>query len=312
MNTCPASPLSWFRIIAAVFILGTALAAHGNAATYIDETFTGETAAGWVFTAGQGDNPFLTASTIDTPGEGWLRLNSDSTNQATFSYHQQAVPTSAGLVIMFDFVIWGTANSPGDGFAVTLFEPNATPSPGGYGGSLGYAQRTNIEGMSAAVMGIGFDTFGNFSRASEGRVGGPGQRAHSIAVRGPMGANRNEGYAYIGGTETLSPFSTVGANTTRNDATVRTARITITSSAAIQVEWREENGSWESLLICACPDGNLPEELMIGFTAGTGAARSTHEIRNLSVSAIPEPQTAILFVASVFFFSFVRRNRCQS
>jgi len=309
----PLSPHS--KVTPTFSLMLIAMIAHGaflattHAATYLSESFTGATAPGWVFAAGQGDNPILTASDgIDTPGNGWLRLNTDTLNQATFSYHENAIPTHSGLIITFDFVIWTTAstNSTGDGFALTLFQPTANPAPGAYGGSLGYAQRTDIEGdiegMTVGVLGVGFDVFGNFSRASEGRVGGPGQRKHSIAVRGPMGATRNEGYAYIGGTESLDPFSTSGATTTRASATTYTARVTISPSAAIQVDWRPENGEWETLFDCDCPAGTLPEELMIGFTAGTGFARSTHEIRNLSVTAIPEPGPpafVLLFVGAL-------------
>ena len=150
----------------------------------------------------------------------------------------------------------------------------------------------------------------HISRASEGRVGGPGQRKHSIAVRGPMGATRNEGYAYIGGTKSLAPFSTSGATTSRDDATIYTARVTISPSAAIQVDWRPENDEWETLFNCGCPAATLPEELMIGFTAGTGGTRSTHEIRNLSVTAIPEPGApafVLLFVGALVGY---RRRRC--
>jgi len=295
-----ARPL-WILVHAAM--VHAAFFATSMGATYISESFTGATAPGWVFAAGiNSDNPLLTASDgIDTPGNGWLRLNTDIGNQATFSYNQNTIPTHSGIVITFDFVIWTTATSAGDGFAVTLFQPTANPAPGGYGGSLGYAQRSGIDGMTVGAFGIGFDVFGNYSNPTEGRIGGPGRLNHSIAVRGPMGATRSEGYAYIGGTETLPAFSTSGA-TTRDDATVRTARITISSTAAIQVDWRTANGEWETLFNCGCPAGSLPEELMIGFTAGTGGTRSTHEIRNLSVTAIPEPgppAIVLLFVGAL-------------
>ncbi len=122
-----------------------------------------------------------------------------------------------------------------------------------------------------------------------------------------MGQTRNDGYAYIGGTESLDPFSTRGSNTTRSIATIYTTRVTITSTAQIQVEWRPEDGEWEFLFNCGCPAGVLPEDVMVGFTAGTGAARSTHEIRNFSVTAIPEPGVAIMGIAALTLL--LRRNR---
>jgi len=296
--------------IAAMLLVYTTSTPIGQAATYISESFRGETAPGWVFSAGQGDDPILTAaSSIDSAGDGWLRLNTDTLNQATFSYYNTPVPTLAGLVITFDFVIWrGSQGSAGDGFALTLFQPTENPAPGGYGGSLGYAQRNAIEGMTVGVLGVGFDVFGNFSNPNEGRNGGPGRTPHSIAVRGPMGENRNEGYAYIGGTDTLPAFSTSGNNVTRDSATIYTTRITITSTAAIQVEWRTGNDDWELLFDCGCPSGTLPEELMVGFTAGTGQAHSTHEIRNFSVTAIPEPSVALISFAGMGILLMRRRR----
>ena len=169
-----------------------------KATSLVNETFTGDTAAGWTLTSTQGAGPSLTSGGVDPTNQGWLRLTNDTTNQNSFVYYNTPIASTGGLAFNFDFAVWTTARrDAGDGFTLAIFEPTATPGPGGYGGSLGYAQRTNINGLSNAIVGIGFDSFGNFSAATEGREEGPGRRRNSIAVRGPMGADRQSGYEFI-------------------------------------------------------------------------------------------------------------------
>ncbi len=64
---------------------------------------------------------------------------------------------------------------------MVLWDGQATPIAGGWGGSLGYAQHTAFGsvGMNGGYTAFGFDTYGNFSNPIEGRVGGPGFRPYS-------------------------------------------------------------------------------------------------------------------------------------
>jgi len=147
-------------------------------------------------------NVILTGnSTIDPIDDGWLRLTTNDYNQTGYAYYDKPLPTNRGLVIEFDYTIWGSKGSTGgDGFSFFLFDGATTNfNPGGYGGSLGYAQRCGIVGLSNGYLGIGFDEFGNFSRASECKVGGISQSPDSIALRGP--GNGMAGYAYLTGNQ---------------------------------------------------------------------------------------------------------------
>ncbi len=260
---------------------------------YLNETFSGTTAPEWNFITGMGTGAVLTASDAmpseqrDIPGEGWLRLTHDLLNQASFVYYTNRIPTAQGLAISFDFAIWTTENrAAADGFVLSIFEPTETPGAGGYGGSLGYAQRTGIEGLNRALVGFGFDAHGNFSSPTEGREGGPGRRRDAIAIRGPMGANRNQGYVYLSGTGSLESFYTQNQQS-RTNVTIHSARITIAPDRTVSIAWTDKLGNWEKLIWENC-DLPCPEQVMLGFTAGTGGSRANQEIRNLTVTSFSD------------------------
>jgi len=113
--------------------------------TFLNQPFTGTTAPDWTFVNAAGDGPRLTAAQpnpIDTNGNGWLRLTANKQNQNSFVYYNNPIPTAFGLEINFTFVIWTPNAEDADGFAIVLFDNNAIPAAGGWGGSLGYAQHS--------------------------------------------------------------------------------------------------------------------------------------------------------------------------
>ncbi len=283
--------------------------AHAALTTYVSSDFTGTDAGDWTLVTGAGDGPSLTAgSGIDAVGEGWLRLTADKDWQSSFIYYNQPIPTAAGLQFMFDFVIWGAEGTRADGLALVIFDSTVTPAAGAYGGSLGYAQRSGLNGLAGGIAGFGFDSFGNYSNPNEGRIGGPGQRANSIVIRGSMGADRTKGYEYVTGANTLSAFSTRTSD--RAQATAHTVRITVPTDHLISVDWKVEGSSdWVSLIDEYECDLTCPENIKFGFTAGTGALSSNQEIRNLSVTSIPESSTAILFAIGGGLAFFYRRRK---
>jgi hypothetical protein len=276
--------------------------------TYVSSDFKGTTAADWTMVTGMGAGPSLTAATgVDPDGQGWMRLTKDDYNQSSFVYHNTALPTSGGLQFMFDFVIWGAGSTRADGLTLAIFDAVVTPSAGAYGGSLGYAQRTGINGLAGGIVGFGFDTFGNFSNPNEGRIGGVGSRPNSIAVRGSMGATRMDGYQYITGVTNLDAFSSQTTN--RDDAVVHTVRITIPTNKELSIEWKAEGvEEWTTLIDKYLCDLICPDEVKFGFTAGTGSVKSNQEIRNLSVTSIPEP-ASVLMMSTVLAAGFWIRRR---
>jgi hypothetical protein len=288
MRTLRASVIK--ATLVALVLLVFACAVH---AQYVSESFTGSSAPQWTFITAAGDGPVLTGNgVIDPVGVGWLRLTAAKTFQNSFVYYNNEIPTKYGLVFNFDFVIWSSSSSNADGFALVIFDADASPvAAGGWGGSLGYAQHTAFSnvGLNGGIAGFGFDTFGNFSNPTEGRIGGPGKSPNSIAIRGSMGATRSLGYQYITGVYGLPVFSK-GSASNRTAATVYSVRISISPEKNVTIEWKPAGGSWTTLLNSYPCTLMCPEHIKFGYTASTGSVYSNHEIRNFEVGPLDEPE----------------------
>jgi len=274
----------------------------------VNESFAGTTADDWIFTSSAGDGASLTAGTgVDADGNGWLRLTEDKDNQASFAYYNTPISTAAGLMFTFDFVVWGSS-SLADGFTLAIFDASVTPAAGGYGGSLGYAQRYTTPGLAGGIVGFGFDTFGNFSLNNDGKEGGLEKTSNAIAIRGSQGVTGTDGYEYITNTGSLDSFSTRSVSN-RDDAVVHTVRITIPTTKQISIDWQVDGAEeWISLIDDFQCTLDCPTNVMFGFTGGTGSVSSNQEIRNLSVASVPEPVCMILILFAGAIGLWVRRR----
>ncbi len=284
-----------------VGILGAVRPAQA-ASFLVDESFTGSTAPGWVL----GGSAYLTSGKGDPAGQGWLRLTEAKTSQAGFAYYDTPIPSGRGLVITFDYAAWGGTGA--DGLSFFLFDGTTTSfKVGASGGSLGYAQKKGVNGLSGGYLGLGLDEFGNYSNPTEGRIGGPGFIPHAVAVRGP--GSGTSGYLYLDGTTNLtkSPWNLPRLDCPRNsgscgDGSVRPSpsvyfrqvKITVSPVGAayrVSVALKfEQSGEWIHLFGPFTMPTSAPGTLKMGFAASTGASTNYHEIRNLTV----EPQVADL------------------
>ncbi len=110
-----------------------------------------------------------------------------------------------------------------------------------------------------------------------------------------------DGYDYVTGTEAgdLPAFSSNNV-AGRADATIYTVAITLMPDKVVTIDWKPENGAWETILGPYQCDLECPETVRIGFTAGTGTATAFHEIRNLEITAaIPEPGSILLMLGAL-------------
>ncbi|MDI1251289.1 MAG: autotransporter-associated beta strand repeat-containing protein [Lacunisphaera sp.] len=244
------------------------------------------TAPGWVF-AGTGYTPTLTSGTAgadgNAAGDGWLRLTTTGSNQATSAYYDTAF-TSAGASVYakFDFEAYGGTGA--DGITFFLFDGSVPFSVGANGGSIGYAQKTGINGLAGGYLGVALDEYGNFSSASEGRVGGlngtTGLVPDSIAVRGP-GSGTN-GYAYLGGTGTLAQSIDSATRPTQTN----TVQLLITATNQLTVTLQQGGTAPQTVLQMDLSGYARPDTLKFGFSSGTGGQNNFHDVRNLNVTTL--------------------------
>jgi len=256
-----------------------------------------------------GDNATLTAATgVDPNGSGWLRLTNSSPSQRGYMYVQESFPTSLGVIADFEYVTWRSSNDSylgADGLSLFLFDGSITDANfklGGYGGSLGYANNSNTTGLSGGYIGVGFDEYGNFARAAEGRNGGTTVMVpNAIVLRGPTSATPNASNPYL--THTELGDRTGGANAIRArdeidyntivpsrpspTAFYRRVQVYVTKSGndyLINVKWRKQNETTFTEVLNYTMSGTtypLPPTLKLGFAASTGGGFNFHEIRNV-------------------------------
>lgn len=274
-----------------------------------NENFTNDT--NWYLTQRNSTPPSLRTS----PSR--LRLTENTQNQSTSITFKRSFPAAGNkMTIEFDHYAYGGTGA--DGIALVLSDASVTPIPGSYGGSLGYAQRTNVSpsqsGFAGGWLGIGFDEFGNFSQATEGRSGGAGApaRPNAIGVRAASSAS----YGWLGGTNTLSPaLSASGSTLARGDR----YRITIDSTAtnpqkvAFQLERRLTGSSSYSTLLTSTDLLALgqplpPANLLLSYTGSTGDNTNFHEITNIQVCT-QQPSVPIEIGNSVHHYELVYPNK---
>jgi len=226
-----------------------------------------------------------------------LKLTDATNNQASFALYTTPVDATKGLSITFDFFSYGGSGgttgktSGGDGIGFFFIDGTASPTkPGGFGGSLGYSQNLTNTGLVGGYLGIGFDEFGNYSAATEGRIGGPGPTPDAIAVRGSAAT----GYKYLTGTTTPLSVSldNPGAQATR-ESSRRHAQIDLTPAGLLTVQIDLNNdGDFldpgekpiSAFNVVGAGNGALPTTFKFGFAGSTGAATDIHEVGNLKVT----------------------------
>lgn len=263
-----------------------------------------------------GDQAKLTAAAgIDPNGEGWLRLTEALGNQKGFMYVLQQFPTNLGIIADFEYLAWRNIDDNtyfgADGFSVFLFDGQITDQNfklGGYGGSLGYATYStpaNTTGLSGGYLGIGFDEYGNYSRASENRNGGTpatvAMNPNSIVLRGPTSSTYTNSNVYLTrvdlgnrtGTEAdIRKRNEIDFNTTTPTRPLpgnfyRRVQISITKPVndyVINIKWRKENQTTFTDLLTYNMSSTtypIPAFLKLGFAASTGGGFNFHEIRNI-------------------------------
>jgi Ca2+-binding RTX toxin-like protein len=226
-----------------------------------------------------------------------LRLTGPEPTQSSFLLFSTPVDSTQGLSITFDFYSYGGTGGDGLSFIVLDGAVGTVTSAGGFGGSLGYANRTDgtvlTPGIAGGYVGIGFDEFGNYSTPIEGRNGGASLGADSIAIRGGSA----QGYQYLTGAE-LPPEISIDnpiPNDLNRDNAKRSARIDLTANGLLSVlvdfnndgdflDSGETNAALQNVDVKTANGGILPPSLRFGFAAATGSATNIHEFGNFKAT----------------------------
>ncbi len=250
----------------------------------------------WVLSNSDGlGNPSINAST------GLLHLTDNLANNAKAATAPGIFP-AAGNYISVEFRHYAYNGNGADGMAVTLSDYSVPAVPGAYGGSLGYAQKTGINGFAGGWIGVGLDEFGNYSNASEGRVGGIGTHPDSVGVRGP--GKGTSGYRWmgqwLGGLAIDSPSATSPAPGSMYQVIVD-ARASASSTINVSVnrDTTAKDGSAYAALLApfnAYSEANyavsqgwiskiVPDYWKISFTGSTGSNTNIHALGALRICA---------------------------
>jgi uncharacterized repeat protein (TIGR01451 family) len=338
-----AQKRSWLS--GGMFLLIATGSSHVAAQTLlVEEEFKDPTSFGWsvgavnnaaiaCLTAGNATTPPSSIpacpTTLNQPGSGALRITTAEKNQAAFAFYDFPIPARAGLEINFDYFSYGgtpieTGGSEADGITFFLFDGSTNaPVPGGFGGSLGYAQLIplrdaplpgglpippTLPGLTNAFVGVGFDEFGNFARDMEERVSrGEGctnsspnadRVLDSVTVRGS--GSGLTGYCYLANSGNL-PEGIDVPNAPNREIARRRVRIVLTQNFDLSVEIAFGDGQFQTVIpgisLLSFPDQeNPPSDFKFGFASSTGGATNIHEVRNLRIQTItttPQPDLEI-------------------
>ena len=258
-----------------------------SAAFNVVESFSTEGALGsdWIFSGTI--PPSVVRNEGDTP-ENALRLTSNEQSQSGFVLYDNRFNLSQGVQFEFTQHQWGGSGADG----IVFFIKNAadtTNVAGGAGGAMGYAPGS-APGISGALIGVGFDAWGNFKNY-QGSGCNPDYPTgttipNQITVLGP--GQDTVGYCQIANPYDLEPNQKKLLTNSYVDRQTSAAAVRIiiespyTDSPKVKVYY--ENTLVHDIALPA--EFSNTANIKFGFSAGTGAATNFHEISNLRVKTL--------------------------
>lgn len=321
---------------AAAVLLGVVPVASAD--VLLDESFSGPTAAAPLRVGGS-FVPCLTASTDtaqdnvpgcpagqpsiaaggDPDGQGALRLTDNAHDRSGFAIYRQAFPFTHGLRFTFTTFAYNGQRVPGygaaDGISVFLADGAVQArAPGAFGGSLGYAQKSNdfnatvpdIPGVPGGYLGVGIDEFGNFANDREARGYGCASRVDqdlhpnfvSLRGAGAPATDWLQGYCLLDRAPAPSVLDAPDATSRTVPGVAHTFRIEVDPlarpsgvpdpDAHVRVYADMANsGSFAHVLDAALPP-DPPATFEFGLAASTGMGTNIHEIRALRLESVSD------------------------
>ncbi len=271
--------------------------------------------------------PLLSCSgTTDTAGSGVLRFTANAGSQIGGVLGATTYATTTGLDVTFKSYQWGGGGADGLSFLLAAVDP-ANPGPpaaiGGGGGALGYSTSGAGAGVVAGYLGVGLDTYGNFSApASQGSSCSAvtninAQVPGAVVVRGP--GNGTTGYCGLTTTYDGTAGSKVTLESTTRAASMVPVEVVVNPTAAALTSATGIAVAAGTYKVVVTPIGQLaktltgtlpavpstlypsttwtnangiPKQLAFGFAASTGGITDNHEISNVQVASLTPPPPA--------------------
>ena len=245
---------------------------------------------------------------------GRLRMTTAKANIATAVTKDWEFAASENLITV-EFDHFAYDGSGADGFAIVLYDSSigASPNPGAFGGSLGYAQKdaalsdatVDTPGFEGGWLGLGLDEYGNFAKESEGRIGGLSSRVpHNVTLRGK--GSGQTGYAYLDGTASSGSLNPVLWKTDVDYSGGR-FKLTIDSrdTAHVFITLERDGTVIINKFDAIGSQGASPDYIRLAVTASTGGSNAIHELDDLLVTGVCRayganaPEVATGFVDAV-------------
>jgi len=232
-------------------------------------------------------------ATPDAAGSGALRLTPAEEGRGGFALRNAPLPSSYGLDITFNMAQWG--GNGADGIAFFLVDGSVElTTTGALGGGLGYvpSEDGGVSGLAGALMGIGFDAYGNFSEPSadgEGCPSVPGAGSQRVVLRGP--GQGFVGYCQLAASGPLErPLNDYSS---RAGAT-RLVRVVIDPDSDEGQFVRVYLDGAEVLVAPVPVAFTRASTFKFGFAAATGGLDNNHEVWGMGVESVlpvpPEPE----------------------
>ncbi|WP_019568268.1 GLUG motif-containing protein [Thioalkalivibrio sp. ALMg13-2] len=237
----------------------------------ISEEFASEPEMPWDFGGGDQD------SFYDASNEH-LVLTEAVDNQVGYLLYDRAFTREAGLDLTFSYTMEDPHGADGLSFFLMdgLYPVNGI---GPRGEGLGYKNTTGNDGLPRAVLGLGFDRWGNFSDDPDPH-NAEGTTSDHVVLRGS--GHEQAGYAQLEAT----PFAEMAG------AGERLVNVVLSQDQLLTVKASTDDGeTWVTLFDAfdLGPNNTGPhkdaEILKFGFAASTGGSNNLHAINWVSVNA---------------------------
>ncbi len=275
-----------------------------------------------------------------TPGyvNGKMRLTDLGTHQASAITKDFQFPSSGNIIITeFTYYSYGGSGADGIGFVLYDSEVGASPWVGVTGGSLGYAQGSNVytacqpngcPGFEGGWLGLGLDEYGNYSNPNEGRTGtgtNSGFHADAASIRGKGNSADGymSGYTYLAGTGTMATsLDRPSPNTAPMPGDKYRMTVDARDSAHLYISLERMIGgvgTYQTIINqfdAIASQGASPDFVRLALTGSTGGSTNIHEIDNMTVWGRCTPYnpstdnpTAVGFDARETSISMLDNNR---